>query len=86
MHRWEPAATGGAAGLAVGTAVAVTAWAASGPMGPGDLSWWGIHAAAAGGLSGLGVAVGAALTATAHAWRRGDYRPSLDDSDSLSAS
>jgi hypothetical protein len=86
VRRWELSATAGTAGLLVGVAVAVTAWAASGPMGPGDLSWLGVNAAAVGGLAGVAVALAATLTATARAWRRGDYRPSLADSDSFSVS
>ena len=82
---WEPAAAAAVVGLAVAGAVAVAAWAASGAMGPGDLSWVGVGALVS-GLSGALVAAAAAGTASLVTYRAGGYSPRRDDSEALSAS
>lgn len=82
---WEPVAAAVLAGVAVGITVAFAAWAASGSMGPGDLSWAGVEPL-------VGVTVGLAVTASASAtagtlsWRRRRQSPSRDASESFNAS
>lgn len=86
MHRWwEPAASAAVVGLAVAGAVAVAGWAASGAMGPGDLSWVGVGGLVA-GLSGALLAAAAAGTASLVTYRAGRSSPKRDDSEALSAS
>jgi len=84
-HRWwEPTATVGAAAVGVAVVVALVSWAASGAMGPGDLSWVGVEAATAAGRAGVGVAAAGMVAAGVLTWRA--HRPSREASDSLSAS
>jgi hypothetical protein len=84
--RWHPAAGAGVAGAVTAALVGLAGWAASGPMGPGDLAWAGVEPAVVGGLTAVLVATSGALTATALTWRRLGYRPNRDDSDEFSAS
>jgi len=77
---------GGLVGLLVGGAVAVLAWAASGPMGPGDLAQVGGAPALVGVIAGVVVGACAVVTLLALRWRPTGQRPSRERNASLSES
>lgn len=81
---WEPPATAAAAAVLLAAVVAFASWAASGAMGPGDLSWVSVEAATVAAWVGMPATVAGVVTAGGLTWR--SHRPSREESDSFSAS